>query len=426
MMYRVGLALYRVMQDYNLTLSKLEPVVSKRLRNTLVSAYRYVPHYRAVMKSIDYNPEFDYNGPDDLKIFPILTKEDIKSKNPSEFLNKNFDMTALISAHTSGSTGTPMIVYREPAARAIQIACWLRVMFHNGYKPRDKTLLVSIFSQTKAKTNVLQKLGLFRRSVVRMLDSYDELVDYIQLHRFDVIYGNRSSFSMFAQEFEKRNTQADFIKLLLAGGEIINDHFRNRCETYLGVRPTEYYGTVETGTLAYETPARDGLHLFEDQIYFEFLDQEGKPSKVGTPARLVVTRLNGDAMPFIRYDVGDLVTVGKINDTDGEPRRILTSIIGRDNELIKLPDGSTTMYQEFAADLNRYTGLRQYRVIQEKSDYFRIYLAGEGNYVEQMIRDLTPKFDELLHPHSKYKFEAVDEIPLDKSGKFRTFISLIN
>lgn len=422
-LFQNTIALYTVMRDGRKSPAQLKPVVHRRLKRLLVSAYRHVPYYGDVMQSIGYNPTQDYKGVDDLKHFPILTKEVIKSKPPEAFLSDKFKKSSLHAAHTSGSTGTPMIIYREPSARAIQIACWLRVMFLNGYKPTDNTLLVSIFTKADDNTTLMQKLGLFRRSVISMLDSYDELADYILAHKFDVIYGNRSSFYLFAKEFERRSVQPGFIKLLLAGGEVIDDHFRQRCETYLGVRPTEYYGTVETGTLAYETPAQDGLHLFEDQIYYEFLDEDGNSAQPGAPARLIATRMNGEAMPFIRYDVGDIVTYNVINDQNGMSQRILTSIIGRDNELIRLSDGRTLLYQAFAAKLNMFSELRQYRVVQEKPDFFRIIIAGDGEYLKATEKSISPGLDELLGSTSGYTFEHVDEIPLDETGKFRIFIS---
>ena len=64
------------------------------------------------------------------------------------------------------------------------------------------------------------------------------------------------------------------MRLLLVGGEIITDQTRRICREQLGIEPTEFYGAVEMGVMAFETPARDGLHLCEDQTLFEFLGAE--------------------------------------------------------------------------------------------------------------------------------------------------------
>ncbi|GAH74773.1 unnamed protein product, partial [marine sediment metagenome] len=90
------------------------------------------------MRSVNYNPESDYSGPKDLKLFPVLTKDIVKERGEKTFVCEDVDISKYYMDATSGSTGIPLRVWREPWARAIQIVKWLRVMMVNGYSLTDR------------------------------------------------------------------------------------------------------------------------------------------------------------------------------------------------------------------------------------------------------------------------------------------------
>ena len=71
-------ALHQVMRDAKLTKLQVDNLVSKRLRNVLISAYRYVPYYRESMQKAGFNPEQNYQGPQDIQFLPIVTKKIFK------------------------------------------------------------------------------------------------------------------------------------------------------------------------------------------------------------------------------------------------------------------------------------------------------------------------------------------------------------
>ena len=133
-------AFRQVMRDASLSRSELDNTVYKRLQVVLASAYRYVPYYRKVMQSIDYDPNRDYQGPQDLARLPITTKKDLKQRGTAAFVREGSDLSRCFTDVTSGSTGIPLRIYRGPYERAIQIAKWLRVLFLNGYSAHQRVM----------------------------------------------------------------------------------------------------------------------------------------------------------------------------------------------------------------------------------------------------------------------------------------------
>lgn len=75
------------------------------------------------------------------------------------------------------------------------------------------------------------------------------------------------------------------------------------------------------------------MRIDTERAVLEIVDDSGKQIKEGT-GRIIATSLINKALPFIRYDTGD---IGTIKIDDGVPK--LTNIMGRQYELLKTPEG---------------------------------------------------------------------------------------
>lgn len=103
---------------------------------------------------------------------------------------------------------------------------------------------------------------------------------------------------------------ADFpaLRALFTGGEPLTTVRRKRISRIWGVPVIEEYGSTETGSLAGECP--DGrLHLWADRALFEVYDPETGAVRTEGEGQLVVTPLYREAMPLLRYNLEDNVSV---------------------------------------------------------------------------------------------------------------------
>ena len=83
---------------------------------------------------------------------------------------------------------------------------------------------------------------------------------------------------------------------------------RARIEALWGARCYDAYGCLEFQPIAAECVAQDGLHLAEDFAYAEVVDAEtGLAVEDGSPGVLVLTHLDKQAGPLVRWWTGDIV-----------------------------------------------------------------------------------------------------------------------
>ena len=86
------------------------------------------------------------------------------------------------------------------------------------------------------------------------------------------------------------------LRRIIAAGEVLQDSVRDLIQSTFGVPVTNYYGLKELGMIAWECLEQGGMHVNWDLYHVERLDETGE---------LVITLLDDDAMPFIRYNTLD-------------------------------------------------------------------------------------------------------------------------
>jgi phenylacetate-CoA ligase len=85
---------------------------------------------------------------------------------------------------------------------------------------------------------------------------------------------------------------------------------REAIDAAWGVPVHNLWGSTEIGVQAVGCGHGDGLHICEDEVVLERVDADGRPVAPDQPAaRTLATGLAGFGFPFIRYDLGDEVTL---------------------------------------------------------------------------------------------------------------------
>jgi phenylacetate-CoA ligase len=104
-----------------------------------------------------------------------------------------------------------------------------------------------------------------------------------------------------------------------------------------GVTPFDLYATTE-GLWGSDCERHDGLHLFEDDVIVENVDDDGRPVPDGAPgARLLVTNLANRVQPLIRLEVPDAMTLTSQACGCGRTLRRIEHVDGRAEDIVWLP-----------------------------------------------------------------------------------------
>jgi phenylacetate-coenzyme A ligase PaaK-like adenylate-forming protein len=106
----------------------------------------------------------------------------------------------------------------------------------------------------------------------------------------------------------------------------------------VGSEPFDQYATTEAGFVAAECTAHAGLHVLDDHVVVEVVDEAGAPVPDGTYGHhVLLTALHSRTLPLVRYRLDDVVALTEAGCPCGRPGPRLLGVAGRARELLHLP-----------------------------------------------------------------------------------------
>ena len=239
---------------------------------------------------------------------------------------------------TSGTTGRRGIFPQSSA----EFRCWLaaswRVRHRHGLD--EGTRLVGIGAPTPL--HITQKLftafGGFGngRPALAVTTPLPELVATLNRDRPEAIVTVPSIAGLLAEEQLEGRLSVDLRGIMLAG-EVLTDDIRRRIAAAWGIEPIEVYASTEALIMASDSPDGPGLEISEDLVVLEVVDEHDRPVPPGVPGyRVLLTSLIGRALPLIRYELSDSVTLAPDHGS-ARPYRRIERVDGRNDDLLRLP-----------------------------------------------------------------------------------------
>jgi phenylacetate-CoA ligase len=129
------------------------------------------------------------------------------------------------------------------------------------------------------------------------------------------------------------------LKTLIIGAEPHSEEQRRRIEQMLGVKAYNSFGMSEMcgPGVAFECTEQNGLHIWEDYYIVEIVDPETlEPVPEGEVGELVLTTINREAMPLLRYRTRDLTRILPGECPCGRHHARLDRMKGRSDDMIIL------------------------------------------------------------------------------------------
>jgi phenylacetate-coenzyme A ligase PaaK-like adenylate-forming protein len=130
-------------------------------------------------------------------------------------------------------------------------------------------------------------------------------------------------------------------RFVFSASEVLTDSTRELATTAWGQPPHNVYGSTETSGIAAECGQHPGMHLFEDLVITEVVDEDNQPVPPGVyGAKVLVTVLFSRTLPLIRYEMTDSVQLAAEHGCPcGRPYALLAGIQGRAQEALRFPTG---------------------------------------------------------------------------------------
>jgi phenylacetate-CoA ligase len=318
--------------------AQLDALQLKLLKIQTRRMWERSPFYRERMRSAGVTPD-DIRTLRDVRRLPFMTKKDLRDGYPNKLMMR--DRGDLLRYHaSSGTTGKATIVgytkndlenWSESLARAmtsfglgkkdiIQVANTYGLFsgglgFHYATEKIGATVIPASTGNTDRQLELICDLGVTAMAATPSYLMY--LGEVAEKKGIDI----------------RRDTQ---LRYGLLGGEPWSDRMRDRIYEKMGIKGFNCFGASElSGPLFMECAEQDGIHFWGDLALLEIVDPEtGEPLEPGQKGEMVVTMLQKEAFPMMRYRMGDITSIMEEPCPCGRAHPRITRIQGRVDDMI--------------------------------------------------------------------------------------------
>jgi len=411
----------------------------RRLRSLLRHAAATVPYYRKVFGELGLAPE-DFTSPaftpEDFAGLPLLTKETVRREFPAGLVSEDGRTRGRPRRRpqvfeTSGTTGYPLRVYRDPALRSQDHAERLFLDGWAGLRPGDQTvhLRPSVFVSRRVYP-LWSLFGGGHHLPLALVAERDAagIAAFLERWRPDALSGVTAVLTQAAQTL-RQSGRVHRVKAITIEGETLDAGICRILTEAFGAPIHDRYGAREFGVwmaqscpqrvAAGEPPYRN-LHVAAWRFLVEAVDDAGRPVEPGRESRLVITDLANRLMPFIRYDLGDIGALAPEPCPCGRGLPLLATLSGRQTEVLILPSGLGVPAAFLHMLLEDRTSLfLEYQFIQTSTDRLEIAVvpAPGAGFGPADAAELERRFRDYLKEPVEVAVRVVDAIPLTPAGK---------
>lgn len=332
----------------------LETLPREQLRDVQLRKFREQAEY-AYTNSPFYRQKFDAAGIDpqaidsfaDVRDVPTTTKDELRDAQRGEdlygdLLAVEHDRTTEYH-QTSGTTGKP--VRQTDSWRDWEWwgDCWATVLWAAGIREHDRVFFpfsYNVFVAFWAAHYAAERIGaevvpggnLSSAQRVRKIDELD-----VTAFTSTPTYALRLAEVARDEGFEPDETSVDTIVCAGEPGASVPGT-KNRIEAEWGASVYDHAGATEAGAWGFSCDESVGLHINEARFLVEVIDEDGEPVAPGETGEIVLTPLDREAQPYIRFEIRDRLAVGEYGgcDCDRSYRHAPGGIKGRADDLTKV------------------------------------------------------------------------------------------
>lgn len=323
-----------------LSRSRLEKLQMERLQQTLARCMR-IPFYKQRFAACGLRPE-DIRTLDDVRKLPFTTKQDLRDNYP--FGLSAVPLEEVVRLHSSsGTTGTPTVILHTQHDLDEWANAVARCLYMVGLRKGDifqNSSGYGMFTGGLGFQYGAERLGML--TVPAAAGNTKRQIKFITDFGTTALHAIPSYAGRLYEVMEEMgiNPRRDTrLRTLIIGAEPHSDEQRRRIEQMLGVKAYNSFGMSEMcgPGVAFECPEQNGLHIWEDYYIVEIVDpQTLEPVPDGEVGELVLTTINREAMPLLRYRTRDLTRILPGECPCGRHHKRLDRMKGRSDDMMIL------------------------------------------------------------------------------------------
>ncbi|MFA0813154.1 phenylacetate--CoA ligase family protein [Microbulbifer epialgicus] len=321
--------------------SEIEQQVFKdnQIRRLLREAFAKSNYYRELLEQNNIEIK-TIQSCADLHQLPVISSE-IFSKSMSTVSMAFNDIIRY--CHTSGSTGTPKRVPYTRRDIENAVTSQARSYLFAGVEPFDKCLCAMTYGPWPSGMICHAAGEIFGLTIPA--DSFlgiDHQLQSLQRDKLNYIVCLPSLLPRLERHCQEKDISPASLNVrnIFMVGELFSEDFRSHYEKLFNSKLINMYANTEFGLVASECQYHN-LHVWEDFFHVEVIDPDtGEPCEDGVTGELVITALQREAFPLIRYNTHDLVEMHKGPCECGHPGTYLGPIKGRRDNMFTINGGN--------------------------------------------------------------------------------------
>jgi phenylacetate-CoA ligase len=377
---------------------ELHQLQLERLQSTLQRVGRNVRFYRRLFEEHGIVPE-DVKELSDLSRLPFTAKENLRDNYPyGMFAVPLRDVVRIHSS--SGTTGKPTVVGYTRADLETWAELMARIHTMAGLTREDIIQVAfgyGLFTGAFGHHYGAEKIG--AAVIPTGAGNTKKQIMIMQDYKPTALVCTPSYALYLAEVMEEMGVEPKSLSLRwgLFGAEAWSEKMRAQIEQKLPIVATDNYGLSEVigPGVAGECLHKNGLHLFEDAFIFEIIDPATlEPVPEGEKGELVITTINKEAFPLIRYRTRDITRFLSGPCPCGRKNRRIEKVTGRSDDMI-IVRGVNLFPSQIEDLLMRVEGVSpHYLIIVERlNNLDTLEIQVEVN--EAMMSDAVPDLQKL-------------------------------
>ena len=251
----------------------------------------------------------------------------------------------------------------------------------------------------------------------------DQIVAGLNGYQPVTLMGYPSALALLAVEAREGRLRISPRRLMSAAEPLLPE-VRRTVEQAFGAPIANMYGTSEAGPAATGCWRGPGLHLCDDLLIVEPVDQAGRPVPAGTRSdKVYVTAITNPTLPLIRFELTDQVTVLDRPCPCGSAHRLIADVESRLDDDFRYPGGVVVHPHVFRSVLAREPWVVEYQVRQTPTGA-QALVIGAGGDPDAVGRTLAKELAQVGVAGPAVEVRVVDRLERLATGKVRRFLPI--
>jgi putative adenylate-forming enzyme len=369
---------------------RLVEVQRERLRELVAHAVAASPYYREAL------------GPDaadaDLADLPTLSKPVLMEEFDRLVTDPRLRLAELMRFRdemkagesflgefrvfgTSGATGIPGLFVYSHDEFAHWIAVGLARLARIGVTGETRLVAIGAPGDVHITRQLFAAFQAGRTGVPRLsaITPVEELTAALDEYQPEAVLAYASVVGLLAQEqLAGRLTISP--RLTIATSEVLTDETAAWAEEAWGAPPLNVYAATEAPGIAMASLERVGMHVCEESLVLEVVDERNRSVPPGVPgSRVLLTNLVNSVQPLIRYELSDAVVLAEGPDASGRPFTRIANVDGRSDDILRFRGsggGEVTVHPyRLRSPFSALLDVRQYQIVHERDGGLHIRIV---------------------------------------------------